>query len=109
MSKVDYNMENMMRCLCGSCPVQSKSDCAKKKMVDIQEMESKGVDTISELKQKDFPWFYCSIGKTNCNDINFEEECYCKNCEVWKEYNLENSKPMEYFCKDGKQNKNILL
>ena len=64
-------------------------------MIDMQEMESKGVDSISELEPKDFPWFYCSIGKANCNDINFEVECACKNCEVCKKYNLENSEPFE--------------
>jgi hypothetical protein len=37
--------------------------------------------------------FYWQIA---CNDINFEEDCYCKNCKFWKEYNLENSDPMEY-------------
>ncbi|MGP8188461.1 MAG: hypothetical protein ACLQG5_00860 [Methanobacterium sp.] len=42
MSKFDYNMENMMKCLFSSCPVQSKVN-VEKKMVAIQEMESKGV------------------------------------------------------------------
>jgi hypothetical protein len=70
-------------------------------MINIQKMESNDVDTISELKPKDFPWFYCSVGKASCDDLNFEEECQCKNCAVWKEYNLENSKQMEYFCRDG--------
>jgi len=64
-------------------------------MLALQEMEFKGIDTISELEKKEFPWFYCSIGKSNFHDINFKEECYCKNCEVCKKYNLENSEPFE--------------
>ena len=101
MGKVDYTMENMMRCICGTCPVQSKSNCAKEKMVSIQEMESKGVDTLSKLEPEEFPWFYCSIGKADCIDLDFEEECQCKNCDVWKDYNLEENNPIEYYCNDG--------
>lgn len=30
MAKIEFNLENMMKCKCNECPVQAKSECAQK-------------------------------------------------------------------------------
>jgi hypothetical protein len=64
-------------------------------------MEANGTDTLSLLDPEEFPWLYCVIGKAVCNDLKYREECICKKCLVWKEYDLEKFMPDEFYCKDG--------
>ena len=64
-------------------------------------MEAKGIDAILLLEPKEFPWLYCVTGKADCDDLNFKEECKCKDCEVWKEYDLEENDIVDYFCRKG--------
>jgi hypothetical protein len=102
MAKVEYNLENMLKCICCKCDVQTSSICAKERTKKIQKIEAKGIEAIPVFKPEEFPWLYCATGKANCNDLNFIEECRCKDCEVWIENNLTNSDLLEYYCKDGK-------
>ncbi|AEG17902.1 DUF2769 domain-containing protein [Methanobacterium paludis] len=102
MGKVDYTLENMLKCTCGKCPVQSYNACFKERTGKIQKMEAKGVDTVSLLEPEEFPWLYCATCKATCSNFSFEEECVCKDCDVWKENDLKENNPTKYYCRDGK-------
>jgi len=95
MSKVEFNLDNLKKCLCPACPVQADSTCAKEKLLKMQEMEDKLSN--SEL----VPVLYCASGKTNCTDLDFNQICQCGSCEVWKKNKLEDGEPNFYFCQDG--------
>ena len=102
MVKVDYNLENMLKCICCKCDVQTRSDCAREKTGKIQKIEAKGLEAIPLFEPEEFPWLYCATGKASCHDLNFEEICKCKDCKVWKENNLASSNILEYYCRNGK-------
>ncbi len=97
--KVGYNLENMLKCICCKCEVQTQSRCAKDRTGKIQKIEAKGLEAITVFKPKKFPWLYCSTGEAECHDLNFEKECKCKECKVWKENNLGQDDISEYYCK----------
>ena len=46
MVKVDYNLENMLKCICCKCEVQTQSKCAKDRTEKIQKIEAKGLEAI---------------------------------------------------------------
>jgi len=48
------------------------------------------------------PGVYCSIGKSECEDLNFDRQCICSSCDVWKEYDLKDANPNNHFCQRGK-------
>jgi hypothetical protein len=73
------------------------SKCGKDRTERIQKIEAKGLKAIPVFKPKEFPWLYCSTGKAECLDLSFKDKC--KECEVWKENNLEQSIISEYHCK----------
>jgi hypothetical protein len=102
MPRVDYNLENMLKCVCCKCEVQTKSICAKEKTREIQKIEAKGLEAIPLFEPEEFPWLYCATGKAHCDDLNFKENCKCKDCKVWKENKLDRTYPVEFYCKDGK-------
>jgi hypothetical protein len=75
-----------------------------KHKVDVLRIEQKKIETreleaITVFKPKEFPWLYCSSGETECHDLNFEKECKCEECKVWKENNLGQDDISEYYCK----------
>lgn len=49
------------------------------------------------------PGMYCSTGKALCKDLDPRKRCKCRECEVWKEYNLVDGKPDLYFCQNGEK------
>ena len=102
MVKVDYNLENMLKCICCKCDVQTRSDCARERTGKIQKIEAKGLEAIPLFEPEEFPWLYCATGKASCHDLNFEEICKCKDCKVWNENNLASSNILEYYCRDRK-------
>ena len=69
--KVDYNLENMLKCICCKCEVQTQSKCAKDRTKIIQQVESKGLEAIPRFEPNEFPWLYCSTGKAECPDSEF--------------------------------------
>ena len=103
MLKIDFNFENMEKCMCAECPVQSKSSCVKDRIKLIDEIgHSVDLDG-GYIPDKDvIPKLYCASGKTDCKDLDLHEECQCKNCDIWKEYDLEVREAPAYFCKNGK-------
>jgi hypothetical protein len=102
MAKVEFNMENVEKCLCKSCLVQSNSECVKIKMKVIQEKMAEDIDSAIVIEPSDIPGMYCATGKTTCDDLYFHEECKCGECLVFKENDLMSGKPMGYYCRDGK-------
>lgn len=104
MGRVVYNLENMEKCDCCICKVQRYSDCPRDRTKKIQSMEAKDIDALSVLDMKEFPWLYCATGLTECTDLNFEEECLCKDCKVFKENHLSNYYPEDLYCRKGLPN-----
>ena len=94
MSKIEFNMENLKKCICYTCPVQVESTCAKEKLVEMKEMETPEPDMV--------PGVYCATGKAICNDLDLEQFCHCNECEIWIENKLDEGEPLGYFCRDGK-------
>lgn len=99
--KVPYVISNIERCMCPQCPVQADSACAQEKYSSLKnEINSSVKGEVPESEK--FPGMYCSTGSATCVDLNPNKQCMCKTCVVWKEYILENSKPMMYFCNIGR-------
>ena len=90
--KVEFNMENIKKCICNTCPVQEDSQCAQNKEMKIQKMMP---------KPEMVPRMYCATGKATCDDIDTSKMCQCATCPVWKENQLAMGEPMGYFCRDG--------
>lgn len=100
-SKVPYTIENIKKCMCPKCPVQADSKCAKDKLNNLtKELGSAQEGEVPE--PQNVPGIYCSTGKATCQDLNPDEQCICPTCAVWKEYDLQNVKPVMYFCQKGK-------
>jgi len=101
MGNVELNRENINRCLCKICPVQTESKCSKDKLEIVnQKLEEEG-DVKEMFKPDEVPLVYCSIGKADCDDLSGMELCKCTQCTVWLENNLANNEPIEYFCVEG--------
>ena len=98
MSKVEFNMENIEKCICKTCPVQAESACVKQKKMKVQEMmESKKMPDAEMV-----PGVYCATGKASCSDLDVSKMCQCNECPLWEECDLISGQPMGYFCRDGK-------
>jgi Protein of unknown function (DUF2769) len=97
MVKVKFSMENIQKCICNTCLVQAESDCVKEKEIKIQGMTADEMETNPEM----VPTLYCAIGKSSCNDFDFNEMCQCNKCPLWKEYDLAYGEPLGSFCRDG--------
>ena len=100
MSKVEFSVKNIKRCLCPQCPVQAESVCAEGKWRMMQEI-AWASETGIYYEADRVPGIYCSTGKALCNDLNTKKMCICERCPVWKENGLKNSEPKLYFCQKG--------
>ena len=96
--EIPYTKDNIIRCLCPTCPVQQNSACVKKKMMDFQEV----LQSSEDPKPEDYPGMYCSNGKADCTDIDTRKDCICPDCPVYKKYDLKVADPAFLYCKDGK-------
>ena len=101
MGKVELNRENINKCMCRVCPVQTESICSKDKLKILEKKMEKDGDIRDLIELEELPLLYCSIGKAVCSDLSDMELCKCTQCKVWLENNLANSEPIEYFCIDG--------
>lgn len=98
---VPYARSNIEKCMCSQCPVQGDSKCAQDKLRSSGEAMKKMPG--GEIPNpEDIPGIYCSTGKATCQDLNFDRQCICGTCEVWKEYGLEGVNPNNHFCKHGR-------
>ncbi len=95
-SMVMFTSENVGKCLCPKCPVQSKSQCVSGKLGTISEALSK-----KPLQREDIPGLYCSTGTATCKDLDPTQSCICGGCSVFKENNLATGTPVGYYCRDG--------
>ncbi len=118
--KVPLNNDVIMKCMCGMCPVQAQSACSQPKLKMMMDMRAsmgmKGSEmptgsmsampsSTGEMKMPSpdqLPGPFCSIGTTSCNDLDKNKACICRTCQVYTEYNLASSKPIEHFCFNGK-------
>jgi len=118
-SKVPLDKFVMMKCICGLCPVQAESACAKPKIqrviamrTSVKESENltgsmssaQGLmEQMEQMKSKpeEMPGPYCSIGVSACKDLDMGKGCICHQCEVHKKYSLATGKPIEHFCFNG--------
>lgn len=93
MSKVAYNLENIERCQCGSCPVYLSSGCAKAKNATI-DWESGQLPPPNIIEG-----IYCAVavGKSRCDDLDKAQQCQCPTCPVWEDYDLKDT----LFCING--------
>ena len=99
--KVPYIASNLERCMCSHCPVQVESVCAQQKIGNLKyELRKLGEGKASSPQK--VPGIYCSTGEAVCKDLNSNNECICKTCSVWKEYDLKNANISEYYCSSGK-------
>ena len=98
---VPYTEENINRCRCPQCPVQADSQCAQDEIKSSkQAMENLREEEIPN--PKDVPGAYCSEGKARCQNLNFDRQCICDSCDVWKEYDLKDADPNNHFCQQGR-------
>lgn len=102
MLKIEFTKENLDKCLCIDCPVQSKSSCVKNQIKKIEEINQSDIDSGFMVGLDNVPQLYCATGKTNCTDLYTHEECQCKQCDVWKENDLEVRGAPAYFCINGR-------
>jgi hypothetical protein len=91
--KVPFTGENIKKCICTRCPVQSTSQCVKEKMEKAEEMMP---------TPEDLPGLYCATGAAACEDLDTRQMCICGDCPLWEEYELARGEPMGYYCRDGK-------
>lgn len=95
-SKVPLTPDVIMKCKCGMCPVQAKSECAKPKIMMQMEMMKKMTPEMMKDKTKeqiammmpkmeDMPGPYCSIGTAMCKDLDYTQVCMCATCQVFKD------------------------
>jgi len=95
-TKVPFTANNVGKCMCPKCPVQSKSQCASGKLATIKASLAK-----TPLVREDIPGVYCSTGTAACRDLDPKQACICGSCAIFSEYDLGKGTPLGYFCRDG--------
>ncbi len=123
MEPVKLTPDNYTKCLCPVCPVQAGSVCIAAKRDAWKEMRlsvgklleeyashpesyDQTFDEIeaSELGRRlsfraptppEMIELYCSIGKTDCEDLDTEQRCQCGDCAVWAKHGLD----AYYYCR----------
>ncbi len=98
---VPYVRSNIEKCMCSLCPVQADSKCAQDKLQNSKK-EMENISSEGVPNPKDVPGIYCSTGKATCQDLDFDRQCICGTCEVWKGYGLEGANPNNHFCQHGR-------
>ena len=98
---VPYVKENINRCRCSKCPVQANSRCAQSEGQSVkQALKNAPAGEVPDPEK--VPGVYCSEGPATCQDLDFDRQCICSSCEVWKEYDLKNANPNNHFCQHGR-------
>lgn len=93
---VPFDLNNVKKCLCPGCPVQTGSSCVADLKKNLQAALGR-----SPLKKEEIPGVYCSTGKATCKDLDPSKPCQCGSCPVFTEYDLASGKPVGYYCRDG--------
>ena len=106
IKSVQFTMDNVMKCQCGSCPVQGESQCAIDKMRSMKSMmpadpsgglEAQPMGQMMAPRPEMVPGMYCSTGTASCGDLDFMQKCICPTCAVWQENDLGSMK----YCRNG--------
>jgi hypothetical protein len=100
MAIVEFTLENADKCQCPQCPVQANSNCAQDKMQKVINMQQQGQpDGEAVPNPEEMPFLYCAeaVGKSLCDDLDFEQACMCGTCEVHQENDL----AAFYYCRAG--------
>ena len=97
------NLEMVKDLKVGWGGIQGKSKEQLQQMSD-QMMQNTSREQIDSMmpKPEDMPGPYCANGVAVCKDLDYSKICVCSGCQVFRGFNLSKSKPMSYFCKDGK-------
>ena len=80
MPEVPYSRKNAALCKCYACPVQKDSPCAQEKVAKVYST----LTTADPPPAAELPGMYCSSGVAVCTDLDFEKECQCMSCAVYK-------------------------
>jgi NifB/MoaA-like Fe-S oxidoreductase len=105
MAKIEFSMENILKCLCSKCAVQIESSCVKDKQKIMLLMTQQDLDSPMRMDSERVPGVYCATGQATCNDIDTKKVCKCNECTIWDENNLKFRQPGRYFCRDGEAKK----
>ena len=98
---VPYVEENINRCRCPQCPVQTNSRCAQSEVQSARKaLENAPTGEVPD--PENVPGVYCSEGTATCQGLDFNKQCICGSCEVWKEYDLKDANPNNHFCQQGR-------
>ncbi|HTX60880.1 MAG TPA: DUF2769 domain-containing protein [Methanobacterium sp.] len=98
---IPFKKENIIKCLCPTCPVQRDSICSREKMLNLQEI----LQGEKEPQAGDFPGMYCANGIAECEDIDTSKDCVCPDCAVYQEHGLDTAKPDFLYCEKGRAQK----
>ena len=94
--KVPFTKPNAKKCICWQCTVQTDSACIKKNAEKMGEVMSTNF-----FEPKIVPGLYFSSGVASCKDIDTNRSCICYKCPVFIDYNLEEYRPIDHYCKNG--------
>lgn len=101
MAKVNYDKENLMKCNCPNCPVQTESKCTMGKMKKMEDMKKQqgGEEMKGMPDPKGMFGLYCAkeVGKATCDDLDENKACICAGCPVATDNNLQST----YYCLKG--------
>lgn len=96
-ARVPLTRENIDKCMCDRCPIQSKSRCALRLEPGVE-----AASRLSPIPPEAIPGMYCAGGKAHCPDLDFRNACVCGTCAIFNEdYHLADDRPSGYFCKGG--------
>ncbi len=94
--RVPFIIDIVSKCLCPGCGVQSTSQCVAGLKASLNEALEK-----NPLEHEQIPGVYCGAGQATCTDLDPSQSCLCTGCSVYSEYNLTESEPAGYFCREG--------
>jgi hypothetical protein len=100
MARVEFTLENADKCQCPKCPVQASSNCAQDKIQNVMDMQRQDQPADEAVPDpQEMPGLYCAeaVGKSTCQDLDFEQTCICGTCAVHQENNL----MAGYYCRAG--------
>lgn len=95
-AKVQFNLDNVNRCLCPNCQVGAESKCVAQKKENLAAVLARKM-----LKREEIPAVYCSVGPATCQDLSFNKPCSCFECPVYADYKLADGMPNCYYCLNG--------
>lgn len=95
MASVEFTKDNVMKCICGKCPVQAESACIADKSGKLMAGMESGMDEMPA--PADVPGLYCSTGVASCDDLDFSQDCICPGCPV----HVENGLTQWKYCERG--------